>query len=85
MPVIMIHGEPHRATAGNGIIGHRPSDGTPVVPGECLPMGPRPLVPGEAGTSEAAEARCDESNDGDSSSSSDKTIVMDPRLLRTAP
>ena len=33
------------------------------------------VVPEEAGTSEAAEARCDESNDGDSSSY--ETVVMD--------
>ena len=84
----MIHGEPHRAIAGNGLIGHRPSDGTPAwCPASVCRWGLGRcwlLVPGEAGTSEAAEARCDESNDGDSSS--DETIVMDPpRLLRTAP
>ena len=68
--------EPGRVTTGNGPIALRPSDGTPVVPDGGVPMGPRPMVPWEAGTSEAAETQGDNSNDGDSSS--DETIVIDP-------
>ena len=61
MPLIMMNGKPHRVIAGEGLIGSRPSDGTPaVVGGECVRMGPRSQLPEEAGTSEAAEARCDD-------------------------
>ena len=56
MPLVVVDGQKYRVTAGNGLIGEPPTDGTPVLRGLCVPMGPRPQLPGGAGTFNPASA-----------------------------
>ena len=56
MPLVVVDGQKYRVTAGNGLIGEPPTDGTPVLRGLCVPMGPRPQLPGGAGTSNPTSA-----------------------------
>ena len=56
MPLIVVDGQRHRVTGGNGLIGEPPTDGTPVLRGLSVPMGLRPQLPEEAGTSNPASA-----------------------------
>ena len=56
MPLIVVDGQRHRVTGGNGRIGEPSTDGTPVLRGLCVPMGPRPQLPGEADTYNPASA-----------------------------
>ena len=56
MPLIVVDGQRHRVTGGNGLIGEPPTDGTPVLRGLSVPMGLRPQLPEEAGTSNPTSA-----------------------------
>ena len=42
MPLVVVNGQEYRVTAGDGLIGEPPTDGTPVLRGLCVPIGPRP-------------------------------------------